>query len=145
MNLRTSKISVGLFILISLLAINVSAQKEGDPIPKPTPRCTSTVKYVYFVDSGTTVTEVRPGSNGGNGYQLDIEGTNVDKFEVVQEKYMTSVAVIPGYTNSTTAKWQIFFAPNMGREISTIRMKSSCGRAGIIDYKLTTKVTLLDK
>ena len=140
--MRTSKIVSGLITLVTFLAVSgpivISAQVKLKI-------CRPVANQIYFVASGQSVTEVRPGSNGGNGYQLDIEGTNVDKFEVIQEKYMTSVGVIPGYTNSTAAKWQIFFAPNMGREISTIRMKSSCGRAGIFEYKLTTKVTLLDK
>jgi hypothetical protein len=147
MILRTSKISFGLFSLISLIGIlgfvtTVSAQ---EPIPKGTPRCTSAVEKIYFVDSGKSVTEVHPGSNGGNGYQLNIIGKNVDKFEVVQENYMTSVSVIPNYTNSTSAKWQIFFAPNMGQVISSIRMKSKCGSTDIKGYQLTESVRLLDQ
>ncbi len=150
--MKTSKISGRLFFLITLIAIsslaaNVSAQVQpkGTPLPKPTPRCTSTVNQIYFVDSGQSVTEVHPGSNGGNGYQLNILGTNVDKFEVIQEKYMTSVSVIPGYTNSTGAKWQIFFAANMGREISKIKMKSKCGTGEVKVYQLTESVKLLDQ
>jgi hypothetical protein len=147
MILRTSKISFGLFSLISLIGIlgfvtTVSAQ---EPVPKGTPRCTSTVEKIYFVDSGKSVTEVHPGSNGGNGYQLNIIGKNVDKFEVVQENYMTSVSVIPNYTNSTSAKWQIFFAANMGQVISGIRMKSKCGSTETKVYQLTESVRLLDQ
>jgi hypothetical protein len=143
--MRSSKIIIGLFILITLIAFNVSAQKEGDRVPKQPARCTSTADQIYFVASGQSVTEVHPGSNGGNGYQLNILGTNVDKFEVIQEKYMTSVGVIPGYTNSTSAKWQIFFAPKMGRRISSIRMKSKCGTGEIREYRLNQSVTLLDQ
>ncbi len=147
MNFITSKISLGLLYLIILIGIfgfvtTVSAQ---EPIPKGTPRCTSTVEKIYFVDSGKSVTIVHPGSNGGNGYQLNIIGKNVDKFEVVQENYMTSVGVIPNYTNSTSAKWQIFFAPNMGQVISSIRMKSKCGSTETKVYQLTESVTLLDQ
>ncbi len=144
--MKSLKTITGLFILMTLIALNAAAQ-YGTPLPRPypTPRCTSTVSQIYFVASGQSVKEVHPGSNGGNGYQLNILGTNVDKFEIIQEKYMTSVSVIPNYTNATSAKWQIFFAPNMGREISTIRMKSSCGRVGIRMYQLTESVTLLDQ
>lgn len=144
--MRTSKISMGLFFLITLIAFNVSAQKTGDKVPKPPP-CTTNANQVYFVASGQMVKEVHPGSNGGNGYQLNILGTDVDKFELIQEKYMTSISVIPGYTNSTAAKWQIFFAPNMGREISSVRMRSTynCNKGQIKEYKLTQSVELLDK
>lgn len=144
--MKTSKIITGLFILITLIAINVPAQKKGDKVPKPPP-CTTTANQIYFVASGQSVKEVHPGSNGGNGYQLNILGTDVDKFEVIQEKYMTSLSIIPNYTNSTAAKWQIFFAPNMGREISTIRMRSTynCNKGQITTYQLTESVILLDK
>lgn len=142
--MKTSKIITGLFVLMTLIAINVSAQKTGDKVPKPPP-CTTAANQIYFVASGQSVKEVHPGSNGGNGYQLNILGTDVDKFEVIQEKYMTSLSVIPGYTNATAAKWQIFFAPNMGREISTIRMRSNCSKGQIKTYQLTESVTLLDK
>jgi hypothetical protein len=147
MNLRTSKISLGLFSLITLIAINsfVTGVSAQTPIPKGTPRCTSTAESIYFVDSGQSVTEVHPGSNGGNGYQLNILGKNVDKFEVVQENYMTSVSVIPNYTNSTSAKWSVFFAPNMGQVISRIRMKSKCGSTETRVYQLTESVVLLDQ
>ncbi len=146
--MKSLKTIVGLFFLITLIAINASAQwTNGTPLPRPypTPRCTSTVSQIYFVASGQSVKEVYPGSNGGNGYQLNILGTNVDKFEVIQEKYMTSLSIIPNYTNSTAAKWSVFFAPNMGREISTIRMKSKCGTGEIKTYQLTESVMLLDQ
>jgi hypothetical protein len=147
MNFITSKISLGLFSLITLIAINsfVTTVSAQIPIPKGSPRCTSTADTIYFVDSGRSVTEVHPGSNGGNGYQLNIIGKNVDKFEVIQENYMTSVSVIPNYTNSTSAKWSVFFAPNMGQVISSIRMKSKCGSTEIKTYQLTESVTLLDQ
>jgi len=143
--MKRSKINMGLFFLFALIAINsfgtnVAAQK----IPKPPP-CTTTASQIYFVDSGQSVTEVRPGSNGGNGYQLNILGTDVDKFEVIQEKYMTSVSMIPNYTNSTAAKWSIFFAARQGQKISSIRMRSNCHKGQIKVYQLTESVTLLDQ
>lgn len=147
--MKSLKTIVGLFFLMTLIAINnVSAQWTNPtplPRPYPTPRCTSTVSQIYFVASGQSVIEVHPGINDGNGYQLNIIGTNVDKFEVIQEKYMTFLAIIPNYTNSTAAKWSVMFAPKMGREISTIRMRSKCGTGEIKTYQLTESVTLLDQ
>jgi hypothetical protein len=151
--MKSLKTITGLFILMTLIAISslvsdVSAQVPNPtplPRPYPSPRCTSTVSQIYFVDSGQSVKEVHPGSNGGNGYQLNILGTNVDKFEVIQEKYMTSLSIIPNYTNSTAAKWSVFFAPNMGREITSIRMRSKCGTNEIKTYQLTESVKLLDQ
>jgi hypothetical protein len=143
--MKTSKISFGLFVLMTIAFVtNISAQKEGDKVPKPPP-CTTSANQIYFVASGQSVTEVRPGSNGGNGYQLNILGTDVDKFEVIQEKYMTSLSVIPNYTNSTGAKWQIFFAARQGQRISSIRMRSNCNKGQIKTYQLTESVMLLDQ
>lgn len=132
---------LGLSILITLTVINtfgekVSAQESG--------KCKPIANQIYYVDSGQSVTEVHPGSNGGNGYQLNILGTAVDQFEVVQERFMASANVIPNYTSPTSAKWQIFFAPNMGRTLTGVRMKNKCtGEINI--YRLTTKVRLLDQ
>jgi hypothetical protein len=136
--MKTLRPIQGLAILITLLAMNslapnVSAQD-----------CKIAVKNVYFVDSGQTVEEVHPGSNGGNGYQLNILGTGVDNLELVQERFMTSVSVIPNYTSATAAKWQVFFAANMGRMIPTVRLKDKC-TGKTIPYRLDTKIQLLDK
>lgn len=142
--MKTSKISLGLIALVTVLAIssfvtNASAQQKIE-------RCRPSADQIYFVDSGQSVTEVHPGSNGGNGYQLNILGTGVDKYQVVKESYMTSVSVIPGYTNDTQAKWQIFFAPKMGRAISSIRMTAlECTGRLPREYQLTTSVRLLDQ
>ena len=139
--MKKSKMILGLSILITLTVINniggkVSAQETG--------KCKPIANQIYFVDSGQSVTEVHPGSNGGNGYQLNILGTGVDNFEVVQERFMTSVNVIPNYTSPTAAKWQIFFAPNMGRMITGVKLKNRCtGQINL--YRLTTKVRLLDQ
>jgi hypothetical protein len=132
---------LGLSLLITLMVFNnlvgnVSAQENS--------KCQPVANQIYFVDSGQSVTEVHPGSNGGNGYQLNILGTAVDKFEVVQERFMTSANVIPNYTGPTSAKWQIFFAANMGRTITGVRLKNKC--TGEINlYRLTTRVRLLDQ
>lgn len=138
--MKVSKISLGLFTVIILFSvINVSAQRE------PLPKCRATADQIYFVDSGKSVTEVHPGSNNGNSYQLNILGTGADKFTVVKESYMTSVSVIPGYTNASQAKWQIFFEPNMGQEITKIRMQSECTGRVIKEYQLTESVILRDQ
>lgn len=138
--MKTTKIIMGLLTIITLFAVNVSAQK-GEPLPK----CRATADQIYFVASGQSVTEVHPGSNGGNGYQLNIIGAGADKFFVKKELYMTSVSVIPGYTNASQAKWQIFFEPNKGQVISKIRMGSSCTGKAVHEYTLTESVRLLDQ
>lgn len=128
----------GSLVLIATSVISISAQ---DPVG-----CKAVANQVYFVDSGQMVTEVRPGSNGGNGYQLNILGTNVDKFQLVQEPYMTSVSLIGNYTGPTAAKWQVFFAPNMGRSITSVRMSApECTGRLVKQYRLTQGVRLLDQ
>jgi|SRR5580765_3875003 len=139
--MKTSKIIMGLFALITLISINslvtnVSAQEKGN--------CTATATNIYFVDSGRVVTEVHPGSNGGNGYQLNIIGDGDNNFEVVKEKYMTTLSFLRVYTNPPQAKWEIEFAPNMGRIIPTVRMKNKC-TGETQAYKLDGKVRLLDQ
>jgi hypothetical protein len=135
--MKTSKITLGLFILIILITVNnASAQEKG--------KCTATATNIYFVDSGTSVTEVHPGSNGGNGYQLNIIGDGDSNFEVVQERYMVTLSFVRVYDNPPQAKWQMFFAPNMGRIIPTIRMKNKC-TGETQAYKLDSKVKLLDQ
>lgn len=138
-----TKITSVLTTLVALLAIegvvnNVSAQEQFG--------CKAVANDVYFVDSGRMVSEVRPGSNGGNGYQLNILGSNVDKFEVMKEPYMTSVSLIGNYTSPTAAKWQIFFEPNMGRTISSVKMRApECTGRMVKQYQLNSSVKLLDQ
>jgi hypothetical protein len=118
---------------------NASAQK----IEKKPGRCTAVADQIYFVASGQMVIDVFPGSNGGNGFQLNILGAGADNFEVVQETYMTSLSVIPGYTNATAAKWQIFFNAGMERIICSIKMKNKC-TGETLTYPLTVGVKLLN-
>jgi hypothetical protein len=99
---------------------------------------------IYFVASGQMVIDVFPGSNGGNGFQLNIQGAGADNFEVVQEAYMTSLSVIPGYTNSTAAKWSLFFNAGMERIICSIKMKNKC-TGETLTYPLTVGVKLLNQ
>ncbi|HRH44668.1 MAG TPA: hypothetical protein PKY82_23730 [Pyrinomonadaceae bacterium] len=142
--MKKAKILLSIFVLFIVVAINVSAQKEGDKVEKQKDRrCTAVANQIYFVDSGQTVTEVHPGSNGGNGYQLNILGTNVDQFEVIRLRYMSAVNVIPNYTNAASAKWGMTFFGNMGRTIATVRMKNKC-TGETEDYKLITSVKLLN-
>jgi hypothetical protein len=139
--MKTSKIFFGLFSLMTLMAINgllVTTAKAQDT------KCTAAASNIYFVDSGQTVVEVHPGSNGGNGYQLNILGKGADSFEVVKERFMTTLYIIPNYTNATAAKWEIEFAPKMARMIPTIRMKNKC-TGETKEYRLDTKIKLLDQ
>ncbi len=127
--------------LFFLLSITISSNAQ---IPKQQGRCKAVADQVYFVASGQMVIDVFPGSNGGNGFQLNIIGAGADNFEVVQEAYMTSVGVIPGYTNATQAKWQIFFNAGFERIICSIKMKNKC-TGETLSYPLTVGVKLLNQ
>ena len=120
------------------------ANNSFGQITKQQGRCKAIADQIYFVASGQMVIDVSPGSNGGNGYQLNILGAGADNFEVVQEAYMTTLNVIPGYTNSTAAKWQIFFAAGMERVICSIKMKNKC-TGETLTYPLTVGVRLLNQ
>lgn len=122
-------------IFMAAFITNASAQRPA--------RCKAAADQIYFVASGKSVIDVYPGSNGGNGYQLNILGAGADNFEVVQEAYMTTLSVIPSYTNSTAAKWQVFFAERMERVICSIKMKNKC-TGEILTYPLTAGVRLFN-
>ncbi len=132
-----SDLSGKFFTLISfyvlVCTVQVSAQKS--------PGCRAKAEQVYFVASGQMVMDIYP---GGNGYQLNIIGNGTDKFEVVMEAFMTSVYVIPDYTNSTQAKWQISFAQGMERVICSVKMKNKC-TGEILTYPLTAGVRLFNR
>ena len=134
---KTFKPLVFVCLFIAGFICNASAQKEK------VVRCKATADQIYFVASGQMVIDVSPGSNGGNGYQLNILGAGADNFEVVQEAYMTTLNVIPGYTNSTQAKWQVFFAAGMERVICSVKMKNKC-TGETLTYPLTVGVRLLN-
>ena len=123
-------------LFVAVFMNNASAQKEN--------RCKAVADQIYFVASGQMVIDVSPGSNGGNGYQLNILGNGADNFEVVQEAYMTTLNIIPGYTNSTAAKWQVFFAAGMERVICSIKMRNKC-TGETLTYPLTVGVRLLNR
>ena len=145
--MRTSKLVSAVIILIALLAIDsfVGSAPAQQPKPAPLPkRCTAAADQIYFVDSGRMVKEVHPGSNGGNGYQLNILGSKVDKFTLMKEPYMKSVSLV--FANDTQAKWQIFFEPNMGRTIASVRMQAfECYGRAVHEHRLTESVQLLDQ
>jgi len=124
-----------LFGLILFATTSASAQT-------PLPKCRANVDQIYFVESGQMVSDVRP---GGNGYQLNILGQGANKFSLVKDPYMTSVSLIGNYTNSTQAKWQVSFAPRMGRQIRSVRLMSECTGRAVSEYGLTVTVTLLDQ
>jgi hypothetical protein len=124
-----------------LLTIAMTAHAQ---IPKQDGRCKANADQLYFVASGQMVIDVFPGSNGGNGFQLNIIGAGADNFEVVQEPYMATLSVIPGYTNATQAKWQVFFNAGFERIICSIKMKNKC-TGQTQSYPLTTGVKLLNQ
>ena len=139
--MKTPK-TVSLYVhLLILLAISGSLSPLYAQLT-PLPKCRANADQIYFVESGQQVAEVRP---GGNGYQLNILGAGANKFTLVKDPYMTSVSLIPGYTNDTAAKWQVSFAPRMARVIRTVRMRSECTGRAVHEYELTVTVNLLDQ
>lgn len=134
----TPKSIVTLLVVTLLTCVGVLGQR----IPKP-PRCEAS--QIYYVASGQMVSEVHPGPNGGNGYQLNILGTGVDKLEVVQEPYMASLAIIPQYTTPTSTKWSLTFAPRMGQMLRTVRIRNRCQKDNTSTQNLTVEVRLLDQ
>jgi hypothetical protein len=140
-NLSAKTFSHLVFVCLLMAGFTSNAKAQ---IPKQQGRCNATADQVYFVASGQMVLDVYPGSNGGNGYQLNIQGAGADNFEVVQEPYMTTLNVIPGYTNATAAKWQVFFSAGMERVICSIKMKNKC-TGQILTYPLTVGVRLFNQ
>ncbi len=111
-------------------------------IPKQQGRCTATASQIYFVEDGQMRMDVYP--SAPRGYQLNILGTGVDNFEVVQEPHIASVSVIPSYTSPTAAKWQISFTANMERVICSVTMKNKC-TGETRSYPLTVGVRLFNR
>jgi hypothetical protein len=132
------------FVFVCLFMAGFISNASAQKIEKVPGRCRATADQIYFVASGQMVIDVFPGSNGGNGFQLNIIGAGADNFEVVQEAYMTTVNVIPGYTNATQAKWQIFFNAGFERIICSVKMKNKC-TGETLTYPLTVGVKLLNQ
>ena len=82
-----------------------------EKVEKFTGKCKAIAEQIYFVASGQSVIDVFPGSNAGNGFQLNIIGAGANNFEVIQEAFMTSVGVKAGYTNATQANGRCFLTP----------------------------------
>ncbi|MCC7308432.1 MAG: hypothetical protein IT173_12770 [Acidobacteria bacterium] len=141
--MKDSKIIV-VITLIGFFALGcfVADASAQTPRPSPLPKCTANADQIYFVASGQQVNDVHP---GGNGYQLNILGKGANKFGLVKDDYMESVSLIANYTNDTAAKWQVNFKPNMGREITTVRMRSECTGRAVNTYNLTVNVVLRDQ
>ena len=138
--MKTSKIMIGLFILITFsainsLVINVSAQERG--------KCTATVNSIYFVDPGeapgTPVVNLHPGRKQ---YELNILGQGTGYFTVTQTKYMAVLSVKS--VSATRAVWHVAFAPNMSQFISSLKMTSKC-TAETKSYNLDSTVKLFNQ
>ncbi len=143
--MKKSKTIIVVFMLTALFAVSgfvadISAQRGT--LPTPLPKCKAVADQIYFVASGQQVNDVHP---GGNGYQLNILGAGANKFTLIKEPHMTSVSLIANYTNDTAAKWQVYFNPNMGREITSVRMRSECTGRAVHEYPLTVNVVLRDQ
>ncbi len=142
-SINLSAKSFRLLVFVCLLTTGF-AKNALAQITKQQGRCRATADQIYFVASGQMVIDVFPGSNGGNGFQLNILGTGADNFELVQEPYMTSVSVIPNYTNSAAAKWSVFFNAGFERIICSIKLKNKC-TGETLSYPLTVGVKLLNQ
>lgn len=142
--MKKTNFNSALIALVTLFAINgfVNRVSAQTPLPSPIPKCRAVADQIYFVDSGQQVSEVRP---GGNGYQLNILGTNTNKFFLVREPHMTSVSLVGTYNNDTQSKWQIYFNPRMGRALTSVKMQSQCTGRAVHDHALTVNVRLLDQ
>ena len=143
--MKTSKLTSAVITLIAFLAINsfvveVSAQRT---LPTPLPKCRAVADQIYYVDNGKSVTDLHPGSDGGYGYQLNILGRGVDKFALVKEPHMKTVSLV--FANSSQAKWQIYFEPNMARVLSSVSMRSECTGRAVNEYQLVESVKLHDQ
>lgn len=138
-NLSPKAFRLLLLVCLFLTGIYSSALAQ---IPKQQGRCSATATQIYFVEDGQMRMDVYP--SAPRGYQLNILGIGVDNFEVVQEPYLLSVSVIPSYTSSTAAKWQINFAPNMERVLCSITLKNKC-TGETKSYPLTVGVRLFNQ
>jgi hypothetical protein len=136
-----SAISTRSLLVIFLLTISTVMHAQ---VPRQEGRCKAVADQIYFVASGQMVIDVYPGSNGGNGYQLNILGNGADNFEVIKEAHLATVYVIPGYTGSAAAKWQIEFAPGMERVICSVKLKNKC-TGETLTYPLTVGVRLFNR
>jgi hypothetical protein len=140
--MKTKKIIFKSFVLAALIAANslatqIAAQEVG--------KCQEAPSFsdAVFTGSGRPVSVVRPGHNGSpNGYELTIRASRADKFEVLQMPYISVLNLLSA--NTTSAKWQLEFATNMGQKIRAVRLKNLCN-GEIKDFRLYQTVQLLDQ
>ena len=135
--MRTSKITLGLFILITFMAIsglvkNVTAQK-----------CSPAAHKLYFIDpsstSGTQVTGVHP----GHQYTLVVLGTDAALFEAKQSWYIASLSLLSASSSET--RWNVEFAANQAMDIKTVQIGIKCSRNPARWYTLDSKVRLFNQ
>jgi hypothetical protein len=140
--MKTSKINLGLFILITLaaincLVINASAQPRD---------CKPQADSIYFTDPGTDGPPVRGVHPGGTGYDLHIMGYEAYDFDVIREKYMAGLSLT--VWGNYFATWHVDFAANAARDIPSIQMKNKCpalaGGGGTRFYNLDANVRLFN-
>ena len=143
--MKTSKLITAGLALIAFLAIDsfVVEAPAQQTLPAPIPKCRAVADQIYYVDNGKSVTDLHPGSDGGYGYQLNILGRGVDKYAVVKEPYMKTVSLV--FANSSQAKWQIYFEPNMARVLSSVSMRSECTGRAVSEYPLVGSFNLHDQ
>lgn len=126
-------------LIFCFLFIAGFSHRAAAQVPKQQGRCSATLSQVYYVEDGQMRLDVYPPAP--HGYQLNILGTGVDNFELVQESYMSAVYIIPNYTSPTAAKWQVNFAPNMERVLCSVTLKNkSTGQ--VMSYSMTSGVRL---
>ena len=141
--MKTSKLITACITLIAFLATHSFAVEVSAQLPQPLPKCRAVADQIYYVDNGKSVTDLHPGSDGGYGYQLNILGRGADKFGLVKEPHMKSVSLV--FANSTQAKWQIYFEPNMARVLSSVKMRTECTGRAVDEYQLVESVKLHDQ
>ena len=143
--MKRMKLTVHFLTLIAFLFVNnfITNAPAQKPVPLPK-RCNPVADQIYFVDSGQMVSVLHPGPNGDYGYQLNIIGSQVDKFVLGQDEYMKSVSLV--FKTDTQAKWQIYFHPKMARSIASVKLSSTpCTPRGFNEFPLTEKVELANQ
>ena len=133
--MNTSKLKLGLLILISLTVMNVLVSNVSAQT------CTATATNLFFMEyaTGAKVTDVRPGDKV---YRLFVRGENPTNFDLVPEAYMKNLGtILPANGDFTSANFTMSFVANMGRSFTHVKLKNRCtGETKL--YKLESKTTL---
>jgi hypothetical protein len=135
--MKTSKIILGSFILITLTAMgglvkNVSAQK-----------CAPVANQIYFIDPSTSSKTPVTGVHPENPYTLVVVGTETDLFEARQSWYLASISLLSANTNET--RWNVEFAANQAMDITTVQLGIKCSSNRARWYSLNSKVRLFNQ